>query len=398
MTKDNEKVQMENPVEFYNLSQKDNTSVSLVMNAEKNLIAVKKVIKGKKSDLYYRIKEIDNIHLPKVYSIDKEEDCFIVIEEYIEGLTLKDMLMAQEQIKEDELIDIILQLCKPLDVLHKLPNPIIHRDIKPSNIIISKSGVLKLIDFDASREFKNDASKDTISLGTIEYAAPEQFGYSQTDVRTDIYAIGILISNFLQKAESEGFTYKHISELKKIVNKCTMFDPNQRYQNTHELQEAVYRIKNSREAKYKSFRTPILLCLTIIMILMINWTRKNSNLFNPKADSISNQNHLARVVSNDKVEAKVPNLDEDVENAFNISIVNSSDENNGSQKIDDHILDEDVDVDTNTDKVEDENLDEEGNENIDIGEDENADKNESENVDEDGNVYIDMESHSRSAV
>lgn len=296
MLDNSDKIQVDKYMEFLIVSQKDQSKVSLVMNSEINLIAVKKVYKGKISNIYKKIKNIDNIHLPKVYFIHEEEDQFKVIEEYIEGITLQELLLSPEAIDEAKLIDILLQLCEPLNVLHNLSSPIIHRDIKPSNIIISKSGVLKLIDFDASREYKLDATKDTISLGTIEYAAPEQFGYSQTDVRSDIYAIGMLITDFLQKANKDNYSYKHISELKKIVDKCAMFDPNQRYQNIKELQEAINRVKKTKRARNIVFGIPILLCLTAIVLLITNWT-KDMQMF-LKADTRSDQNYLETDINN----------------------------------------------------------------------------------------------------
>lgn len=298
MSDNNEKELIEKYIEFFKFSQKDKTLVSLVMNSEINHIAVKKTFKGKISPIYKKIKSIDNVHLPKVFFMHEEEDYISVIEEYIEGITLQELLLTLEQIDEGKLLDIILQLCEPLNILHTLPNPIIHRDIKPSNIIMSKSGVLKLIDFDASREYKSEAIKDTISLGTIEYAAPEQFGYSQTDVRSDIYAIGMLISDFLQKAEKEGYSYKHISELKKIVDKCTMFDPNQRFQNINELQDAVYRIEKAGKIKYKILGISALLSIAVIMLLIINWTLKNSNHKTPDVETISDQNPIETEINN----------------------------------------------------------------------------------------------------
>lgn len=285
MLNDNEKEQLAKYKEIHSLSQKDKCSVSLVINTELNQIFIRKDIIGKKANIYNKLRDIDNIHLPKIHLLFEEECYITVIEEYIEGKTLQDILMSADAIEEVKLLDIIQQLCNVLNLLHNLPKPIIHRDIKPSNIIMSSSGIIKLIDFDASREYKSDASKDTISLGTVEYAAPEQFGYSQTDIRSDIYAVGMLILEFIKKAETQSYTYRHRASLKRIIDKCTMFDPNQRFQNINELLKEIEEIKGNRKIKqYIAYASFILISLTAISVmfsLQKNGNEVNTNTSHP---------------------------------------------------------------------------------------------------------------------
>ncbi len=284
MTGDNAKELLEQYKEIHSLSQKEKCKVTLVINPEKNQIAVKKFITGNNSDIFHKLKETANIHLPKIYLLVEEEGCITLIEEYIEGVTLQDLLVSSEIIEETKLTDIMEQLCDALTHLHNLPKPIIHRDIKPSNIILSSSGVLKLIDFDASREYKSDASKDTVSLGTIEYAAPEQFGYSQTDVRSDIYAVGMLTQDFIKRAEAEGYSYRHIADLKRIINKCTMFDPNQRYQGVNELSEAIKGIKHTKNLKGYLLLSLFILAIVIsIPIFIIGFSHRGKVINNREA-------------------------------------------------------------------------------------------------------------------
>lgn len=129
---------------------------------------------------------------------------------------------------------ITLQLCSALWVLHSLGA--VHRDIKPENVIIRGSEAV-LIDFDASRIFKNESGGDTQILGTTGYAAPEQYGIAQTDQRADIYSVGVLLNIML--------TGKHPSrelapgKLGRIVQKCTMVNPKKRYKNERDLMEAL---------------------------------------------------------------------------------------------------------------------------------------------------------------
>ena len=156
-----------------------------------------------------------------------------VLEEYIQGDSLA-YLLEGALFTPAEARKITLQLCDALWVLHSMGA--VHRDIKPENVIIRGSEAV-LIDFDASRLFKNGNSTDTQILGTTGYAAPEQYGISQTDERADIYSVGVLLNIML--------TGKHPSKelasgkLGHIVQKCTMINPKKRYKNVLHLMEAL---------------------------------------------------------------------------------------------------------------------------------------------------------------
>lgn len=168
--------------------------------------------------------------LPLVYDSLHFDDGQIVLEEYIDGITVADVL-ENGIYTYNGAKKIIQELCLTLSFLHKACY--IHRDIKPENIMISKNGVVKLIDFNASRKYDFSQNTDTVQIGTIGYASPEQFGIAQTDTRTDIYAIGVLLNIML--------TGKHPSKqiatgkAKKIILKCTQINPNERYQTVEEL-------------------------------------------------------------------------------------------------------------------------------------------------------------------
>ena len=129
----------------------------------------------------------DNPH-PNFPVIAEIQDDFYIME-YIEGKTLEEALSGDVFLKE-KAKELILQLLDAVELLHKFS--IVHRDIKPENIIISCDGTLKLIDFDIARKIVNLKDRDTEILGTAGYAAPEQYGFTQTDERSDIYAIGLV--------------------------------------------------------------------------------------------------------------------------------------------------------------------------------------------------------------
>ena len=180
--------------------------------------------------LPYRILKEKKFSLcPRIFHAWEDEEKTIVIEEYVGGETLLDRIARKEYLTEDEAKNILLSLCDGLLPIHK--EGIIHRDIKPSNIILQAGNTIRLIDFDASRIVKEHSGEDTTHLGTKGYAPPEQFGYGQTDERSDIYSIGVT----LQKALPENYR----GCLTKILEKCTAIDPNKRYQNVTELKRAI---------------------------------------------------------------------------------------------------------------------------------------------------------------
>ena len=156
-----------------------------------------------------------------------------LLEEYVQGDTLGEILeggvLTTGQAKQ-----IGRQLCSALWVLHS--RGIVHRDVKPDNVILRGSEAV-LIDFDASRIHKTAISEDTKILGTTGFAAPEQYGLSQSDGRADIYALGVLLNIML--------TGEHPSRklaggrMGRIVQRCTRVNPEKRYKNILHLMEAL---------------------------------------------------------------------------------------------------------------------------------------------------------------
>ena len=237
--------------EITNFNENKKSRVFLVKNIQDNKIYIKKILTQYNIEIFSSIKEVNSIHIPRIYEIIEENNQLIIIEEFINGLTLREILDKYKKIDEDLVIEYILQVCDALEEIHNLNPPIIHRDIKPENIIISTDGVLKLIDFDASRTYKENENRDTELLGTLEYAAPEQFGFRQTDVRTDVYSIGILI-NVLLTGEVPRVE-KCKGQLQDIVEKCINLDPKERYQNISMLKRIIKikrSLKNSNENEY----------------------------------------------------------------------------------------------------------------------------------------------------
>ncbi len=163
-----------------------------------------------------------------IYCAEEDGKTFIV-EEFIEGKSLLERLEEKNFLSETEAEKILLQMCDGLKELHA--RKIIHRDIKPSNLILQADGRIRLIDFDAARIFKEEQEADTNLLGTRGYAPPEQYGLGQTDPRSDIYSLGVTMKILL------GASYD--GRLKKILDKCTAYDPAQRFQSSEDLRRKI---------------------------------------------------------------------------------------------------------------------------------------------------------------
>jgi serine/threonine-protein kinase len=223
------------------------------------------------------LKKLNHPSLPRIFDIIEDESSIYIIEDYIEGISLDKKLLRCGKIPEKVLVKWAVQICEVLIYLHGFkPNPIIYRDMKPSNIILTNDGKIKLIDFGISREYKANVDNDTTYIGTRGYAAPEQYGRSQSDVRTDIYSFGITLYHLITgKSPNEPpFEIKSIREIDEnfsrgmeyIISRCTRPDPNQRYQSVRELIEDLINIDridldNKRISKVIYYKGPIILFL-----------------------------------------------------------------------------------------------------------------------------------------
>lgn len=184
-------------------------------------------------EVYRRLLSCSCRHLPLVYEAAEQDGENIVIEEFVQGDTL-DFLLKEALFSPQETKQTIKQLCQGLWVLHSMAA--VHRDIKPENVILRGSDAV-LIDFDAARLHKPQAEADTQILGTTGFAAPEQYGLGQSDTRTDIYSLGVLMNVMLtgqhpSKKLAEG-------RLGRVIQRCTQVNPAKRYKDVLHLMEAL---------------------------------------------------------------------------------------------------------------------------------------------------------------
>ena len=213
------------------LDEKKN--IVLVQDIRNSELCVKKTLDIYSHDVYEQLASIRIEGVPAVKECVADDGKLIVVEEYVQGRSLKQVLDEQGLLNAEQAYEIAVQLVDILVRLHQLEPAIVHRDIKPSNIIIEKNGHVNLIDFNAARHVNADKNEDTRMLGTVYFAAPEQFGFGQSDERTDIYGLGATI-NYIMTGDKPG---AGIAECRfsDILKKCLMVDAKDRYQSAAEL-------------------------------------------------------------------------------------------------------------------------------------------------------------------
>ncbi len=249
---------MNNNIEI--LKQIANTEMSMVYIGRNKDTNEKFILKKKLEDydstkVLDIYKKLDHKALPKVLDSFVDNNTYYEVLEYVDGISLKQKLDTEGRQKEEDVVKWALELCDVFTYLHSRNPKVIYRDLKPGNIMLDKSGNIHLIDFGTMREYKDGKNEDTIRLGTIGYAAPEQYDKNaQTDERTDIYNFGITIYYLLTnkspcdkpyKIYPIRYWYKDLSdELERIIIKCTRKDPNERYQSFNEVKFDIEHYKS----------------------------------------------------------------------------------------------------------------------------------------------------------
>jgi serine/threonine protein kinase len=210
------------------------------------------------------LKSLKHAGLPAFSKEFQNERVVCIVREYVAGKPL-DQFKSENNLTIKDIIEICVQLCDILIYLHGQEQPVIHRDIKPQNIIVKLDGKISLIDFDISRVYHSDAKTDTQFIGTREYAPPEQYGFSQTDCRTDIYSLGILLGWLLTgKTDSEEVIRKlEHDRLKSIYKKCTAFSPENRFASVEKLKTSLMHADSRHKQTILRWTAVILSCLLL---------------------------------------------------------------------------------------------------------------------------------------
>lgn len=189
-------------------------------------------------------------NLPHISDYFHENGRQYLVMEYVDGRTLEAILQKTAGfLPEAQIVEWAIQVCDALEYLHSETPPIIFRDLKPANIMLDKSKRIKLIDFGIARFFRPGKTKDTQAMGTPGYAAPEQYGTGQSDVRSDVYALGATLHYLLTRRDpaSQPFVFPLCKALNSSVSaqldvllaKATTADPLKRYQTMSEVRIAL---------------------------------------------------------------------------------------------------------------------------------------------------------------
>ena len=301
-----------------NVLGKGGTSVVyLVMNEKVNKQwAIKEIVKDDFRDFEIDKKEIammkklKHSHLPSIVDVIEKGSTLLIVMDYIEGRSLDDIWMEQGAQPMEQVVVWAQQLCDVLIYLHSQNPPIIYRDMKPGNVMLKPDGNLMLIDFGAAREFKIQNLKDTISLGTRGYAAPEQYRENnQSDARTDLYCLGVMLFQLLTgESPHELCPIRTLkpelsSGLEKIILKCTQVKKEDRYQSAEELLYAIEHYweydeeyRKRKKQQLLKFMVPMIMTIvlaigTVVFGFLENFTRKNNYEEYLKNAAIAGETH-----------------------------------------------------------------------------------------------------------
>lgn len=211
------------------------------------------------------LKSLNHSGLPAFEDEFQNDNAICIVREYVEGKPLNQYIL-ENTLSQKDITDICVQLCDILIYLHGQERPVIHRDIKPQNIIIKPDGKISLIDFDIARVYHCDTKRDTQFIGTREYAPPEQYGFSQTDARTDIFSVGIVLGWLLTgETDSKEVCRKAgRNRLIKIYKKCTAFSPEYRFESAKKLKAALIHSDGKRKIAVLRWTAFILTCLLFL--------------------------------------------------------------------------------------------------------------------------------------
>lgn len=226
------------------------------------------------------LKKLKHPNLPSIVDVIEDEDSFIIVMDYIEGRSLDKIIEENGAQPEAFVVEWAKQLCDVFGYLHSRTPPIIYRDMKPANIMLKPDGNIMVIDFGTAKNYEIDLG-ETTGIGTIGYAAPEQYigsGLGRTDARTDIYCLGITMYHLLTNVDpcKNLISDKSIRSvnpslshgLDAIIQKCTQYQPSDRYQSCAEL---MYDLENYEilEPLYKKKQKRKLFSFFLVILMSI---------------------------------------------------------------------------------------------------------------------------------
>ena len=213
--------------------------VVLVRDREDGRLYVKKRLRSHAPAIYHQLLEKPVPGMPRLYGVYPDGAELVVIEEYLPGRTLAEILSEEGPFSEYDTLCIGMALCGILKELHSRKPAIIHRDIKPSNVMRLPDGTIALLDLSAAKLEDPRENRDTVLIGTSGFAAPEQYGFSASTVQTDIYSLGVLLNTLCTGA----LPWERLAggRLRRVIRRCLKLEPKDRYIDARELQSALKR-------------------------------------------------------------------------------------------------------------------------------------------------------------
>lgn len=255
------------------LKETQKTKISIVFYEGIQAPCILKECKGRDlSGVCQLLLEVRHTNIATVYDYLYANNNTYIIEEFIIGRTLQEILDEIGLFSETEVVRIMLDVCLGLEQFHSHIPPIVHNDIKTSNIMMREDGSIKLMDFDISRIVKEGANKNTRLFGTEEYASPEHYGFGQSEPSTDIYTLGVSMHEMLTGkglTNERKMTYE--GKLSRIIQKCIEVDKSKRYQDASELRVDLekYLYKKTWK-KYVFGIIGIVICFMLIMTIFFS--------------------------------------------------------------------------------------------------------------------------------
>ena len=220
--------------------------------------------------------------LPTFRGSYRNDSMFVIVRSYIEGVSLSDYSEGRE-LSREEVVRLCVKLADILIYLHGRTPPVIHRDIKPENVIVTGEEGLVLIDFDIARTFKTGEETDTVFFGTKGYAPPEQYGFAQTDCRSDIYAFGVQLRFLLTGSVRENRKIRLYRPLQRIIDRCTVFDPESRYSDMRQVKRDLL-AANPRSQAVRAIRAALCILAAAAILLFTGIKIYKHATYNPFTD------------------------------------------------------------------------------------------------------------------
>lgn len=256
------------------LAEKEGGGVWLLQGADGNQYILKtsrtnKQTLAREYALMEQMPEDLNGLVPMPVDYFEQDGSAYLVRTYLPGRPLAEAWRQDAPCLAQRCAHIGIRLCALLERLHGMDSPVIHRDIKPENIILSPDGEPMLIDFGIARNYRDGQGADTVFMGTRRTAAPEQYGYTQTDQRTDLYALGVTLTWLLTGSyDAEALEGADCpNRLKRCLRKAVSFDPSNRYSSAKEMGHALSRAVRP-ERKAASFILPAV-CLAVLAAVLI---------------------------------------------------------------------------------------------------------------------------------